>query len=243
MSLPSSRGSASTSGVPRNGSRSVRETVEIVRGAWAGEPFSYGGAVHRVAGANVRPGPVQQPQVPLLIAVVASRSPCASSLAMLTHPTSANTPTRAAPRRLTTSSASCGCWIPTAAARVDRPNLVLRTHLAIPFVLAQTATALDAKLDALPERWRSIVLPLRGKAVGLLGTPEEAVAYFRDRRAAGLQYFVARIMEDDRETLHLLADRVIPALRTAPPGAGRHTWRFHIGANFDLLRLRYLAPP
>ena len=96
---------------------------------------------------------------------------------------------------------------------------MLRTHLAIPFVLAQTAPALDAKLEALPERWRSIVLPLRGTAVGLLGTPEEAVAYFRDLRAAGLQYFVARIMEDDRETLRLLAERVIPALRTAPPVA------------------------
>ena len=55
-------------GRPKERLAAVRETVEIVRGAWAAEPFSYGGAVHRVAGANVRPGPVQQPRVPILIA-------------------------------------------------------------------------------------------------------------------------------------------------------------------------------
>ena len=95
MSLPSSHGLASASGVPRNSSRRCGRPSRLCAAHGPAEPFSYGGAVHRVAGANILPGPVQRTAVRSLSPVVASRSPCASSLAMLTHPTSANTPTRA----------------------------------------------------------------------------------------------------------------------------------------------------
>jgi len=46
----------------------LAETVEIVRGLWGGAPFTFEGAHFRVAEAAVRPGPVQRPRVPLLIA-------------------------------------------------------------------------------------------------------------------------------------------------------------------------------
>ena len=79
---------------------------------------------------------------------------------------------------------------------------------------------LRQEIEALPDEYRSIVAAMRAKPraewFGFLGTPAEAIAYFRERRDAGLRYFMARVLEDDTDTLRLLASRVMPEVtRTA----------------------------
>ena len=53
----------------------------------------------------------------------------------------------------------------------------------------------------------------------IIGTPAEVRDAYRALVAAGMQYCIAVVVGDDRETLHLLAEQVIPALqaRSTPP--------------------------
>jgi hypothetical protein len=45
-------------------------------------------------------------------------------------------------------------------------------------------------------------------------TPEQAVVYYQTLANAGLQYFVVELLDAaDQETIHLLAERVIPELK------------------------------
>src|SRR5215217_2638688 len=46
----------------------VEQTIRTVHGLWGAESFTFAGEHSRVESANVRPGPVQQPHVPVLIA-------------------------------------------------------------------------------------------------------------------------------------------------------------------------------
>jgi alkanesulfonate monooxygenase SsuD/methylene tetrahydromethanopterin reductase-like flavin-dependent oxidoreductase (luciferase family) len=53
---------------PKVRQAALAEVIRIVHGVWGAEPFSATGEHFRVDGATVRPGPVQQPRVALLIA-------------------------------------------------------------------------------------------------------------------------------------------------------------------------------
>ena len=46
----------------------LEETIAIVRGLWGSAPFSFRGKHYQVNEANVPPGPVQSPWVPIMIA-------------------------------------------------------------------------------------------------------------------------------------------------------------------------------
>jgi alkanesulfonate monooxygenase SsuD/methylene tetrahydromethanopterin reductase-like flavin-dependent oxidoreductase (luciferase family) len=46
----------------------LADTIQIVKGLWGSTPFTYTGTHFQVSEANVRPGPVQQPHVPVLLA-------------------------------------------------------------------------------------------------------------------------------------------------------------------------------
>jgi alkanesulfonate monooxygenase SsuD/methylene tetrahydromethanopterin reductase-like flavin-dependent oxidoreductase (luciferase family) len=100
-------------------------------------------------------------------------------------------------------------------AALYRPyEAVLRSHWAGPVVVAPTPDAVRAKLDRLPA-------PLleRFRTSAITGTPAEVRDAYRALVAAGMQYCIAVVVGDDRETLHLLAEQVIPALqaRSTPP--------------------------
>ena len=193
----------------------LRETLEIVRGLWGAEPFSYTGSSSGVEAANIRPQPTQQPRVPILVAGggeqltlrLVARYADASNFGEY-HNTGGAKTLDDVRRKLAALDTHC-----RAASRP--PESILRTHITLPCMLAETASALDAKIDALPEPYRSMTAEIRGQRIGLLGTPSEAVAYYTGLRRAGLQYFMVRVVEDDTETLRLLSERVIPALVTA----------------------------
>ena len=186
----------------------VEETVRVVRGLWGSEPFSFDGRFARVADANVRPGPAQTPAVPLLIAGGGERVTLrqvaeladASNFSPHAHAGSAYALDDVR-RKLAALRAYC--------AALGRPyESVARTHVAVPVLLAEDPAALAAKLAALPEVVR------RGYATSTLAAlPEEAVAYYQGLADAGLDYFMAGIFRNDTETVRLLAQRVVPAVR------------------------------
>jgi alkanesulfonate monooxygenase SsuD/methylene tetrahydromethanopterin reductase-like flavin-dependent oxidoreductase (luciferase family) len=192
----------------------VEETIRIVRGLWGEEPFTFAGDSSRVESANIRPGPVQQPHVPVLIAGGGERV----TLRQVAHYGDASNFSPHAQagsafaaedvrRKLEALRRHC--------LSLGRPyEGILRTQVMVPVVLAETASALAQKLAAIPEQVR------RSYASSTLaGLPEDAVASYRRLAETGPNYFIAGIYGDDRETVRLLAERVVPVLTGAAPGS------------------------
>jgi alkanesulfonate monooxygenase SsuD/methylene tetrahydromethanopterin reductase-like flavin-dependent oxidoreductase (luciferase family) len=191
----------------------LEETVDIVRGLWSGEPFSYEGRHFRVDKATMRPGPVQEPYVPLLIggggervtlrqvarlADVANFSPHEWSGSAFAVDDVA--------RKYAVLRAHC--------AEVGREyRSILRTHFTPLVTLAEDEAALEAKRAAarIPDAH------LRQEL--LFATPERAVAHFQALADAGVQYFLASVNYRDEESVRLLAEAVVPAV-TRGAGAG-----------------------
>lgn len=93
-------------------------------------------------------------------------------------------------------------------AALGRPyEAILRSHWAGPVVVAPSAAAVRAKLDRLPG---PLLAAFQSSMIA--GTPDEVSATYRALIAAGMQYCIAVIVGDDRETLQLLAEQVRPAL-------------------------------
>jgi alkanesulfonate monooxygenase SsuD/methylene tetrahydromethanopterin reductase-like flavin-dependent oxidoreductase (luciferase family) len=190
------------------------ETVRIIRGVWAVEPFTFEGRHFRVAEAYVRPGPVQQPYVPLLIAGGGERGTLprvaryadASNFGSHRNIGSAFTMDDVA-RKLDVLRARCE-------EQGRSPDSVLRTHTTMPLFLAETPEALQAKLASVPALTRERFAPST-----VAGTPQEVVPYFRSLVEAGMQYFICFVYPKDVETARLLAEQVVPEIETLIGGA------------------------
>lgn len=91
---------------------------------------------------------------------------------------------------------------------MGRPSeSVLRSYLSFPLVLAETHHALRAKLDAIPEDARAFF-----HSSLIAGTPSEIIVHYQSLIDAGVQYFIVTLLEQDLETLQLLAEQVMPIL-------------------------------
>jgi alkanesulfonate monooxygenase SsuD/methylene tetrahydromethanopterin reductase-like flavin-dependent oxidoreductase (luciferase family) len=190
----------------------LAETIEIVRGLWEPSPFTFAGAHDRVADANVAPGPVQRPRVPILVAGGGERV----TLRLVAQYADLS---NFGPSRWTGSAYDADDVRRNCAAlrghceALGRPyEAILRSCFTGPVVCADTPAAVRAELDAFPQATRDLMGP---SLVG--GTPQELVAYYQAFVDAGLQYFVA--MNPSLETMRLLAERVIPELVPAEPPA------------------------
>lgn len=53
---------------PRTRAQRLDEGLDVITGLWRGQPFSYSGTHYRLDEAILRPGPVQQPRVPVWVA-------------------------------------------------------------------------------------------------------------------------------------------------------------------------------
>ena len=84
---------------------------------------------------------------------------------------------------------------------------VVRSHFEMPLVIRRTRAALEAALSEMPQD----VLAWCGPAL-FAGTPEEAIAFYRELASIGCQYFVANILTGDWETIELLGTEVMPLL-------------------------------
>jgi alkanesulfonate monooxygenase SsuD/methylene tetrahydromethanopterin reductase-like flavin-dependent oxidoreductase (luciferase family) len=168
-------------------------------------PLTYQGERIQLDGVCLRPIPVQQPRIPIMIAGAGERVTLrqvarfadASNFGIDGTPGAVQT-VEEVKHKLAVLHRHCD-----EAGR--SPASVLPTHFTNPVILAETAAALEEKRASLPPFLRTVR--------GFSGTPEEAVVFYRPLVAAGLRYFIVNITAyDDLETARLLAERVIPAL-------------------------------
>jgi alkanesulfonate monooxygenase SsuD/methylene tetrahydromethanopterin reductase-like flavin-dependent oxidoreductase (luciferase family) len=189
----------------------LAEAIEIIRGTWAG-PLTYVGEHFQVAGAHVRPGPVQQPRVPILIGGGGER-----------------TTLRLVARYADVSNFGPHEWTGGAydVAAVRRKyevlrghcddagrsyDSILRTHYTPLLTLAETAGELEAKRRA------ARIPDADLRTVPVFATVDEAIVHYQGLIDAGVQYFLATVNGQDAQTAELLARHVLPALRLPLPG-------------------------
>jgi alkanesulfonate monooxygenase SsuD/methylene tetrahydromethanopterin reductase-like flavin-dependent oxidoreductase (luciferase family) len=186
----------------------LAEAAEIIRGVWSG-PLTHTGQHFRVEGAHVRPGPVQQPSVPILIGGGGER-----------------TTLRLVARYADVSNFGPHEWTggayDLAAVRrkyellrgycdeIARPyDSILRTHYTPLLTLAQTERELAAK------RSRARIPDAELRTIPVFATVAGAIAHYQGLVDAGVQYFLATVSGQDPQTAELLARQVLPALRPA----------------------------
>lgn len=183
------------------------EAMIIVEGLWHDEMFSFEGDYFTVAPMNVRPGPVQRPRPPIMIAGGGEKTTLrqvarfadASNFGATRTVGSAATPDDIR-HKLDVLRRHCD--------EVERPyDEILRTYFTGWLIMAPDEASLQAKLDHYfpdgTERARAGML--------VDGTPEQIIQHYRERAEAGIQYFVVQTLDaTDTETLELLANEVIP---------------------------------
>ena len=192
----------------------LEEAITVMRGAWGDEPFSFTGNHFTATNACIMPAPVQQPGPPVLIAGGGER-------VTLRQVARLGDACQLGSFGLVSGSDSAGD-VRAKLAVLDRhlaeagrpPSAVLRTHFTGWLILAEDERALEGKVK------RMFPGGLEGRYSGIWAgfavacTPQQAVAMYRDLVDAGIQYFVIGTLDaSDLETIHLLAERVIPAVR------------------------------
>jgi alkanesulfonate monooxygenase SsuD/methylene tetrahydromethanopterin reductase-like flavin-dependent oxidoreductase (luciferase family) len=197
--------------------RSVRErqemldeTVGILRWLWGDTSTPPVGRHYNVTATPLKPGPVQRPRIPILIAGGGERV----TLRQVAEHADAsnfgeNTLTggvrgdESVRRRLGALMGWCK--------QLERPyGSVLRTHATYPLIIADSRSAVADKIDRyVPPFTRGI----SGESM-VAGTPDEVIAQYTPLVRAGLQHFLAFVFGNDIDTVRLLAERVIPELRT-----------------------------
>lgn len=192
----------------RKRQEALEETIQIVRGLWGSSPFTFQGKYMQIDQCFLSVGPVQQPYVPLLIAgggekvTLRQVAHYADASNFGPHPdTGGASSTEDVVRKCDVLRAHC--------AAAGRPeDAVLRTHVTLPLVMGETRAALAVKQDAVPAYLRNPFLSSE-----MAFHPSDAIAYYRTLVQAGIQYFIMILWQNDLETLHMLAQQVLPALR------------------------------
>jgi alkanesulfonate monooxygenase SsuD/methylene tetrahydromethanopterin reductase-like flavin-dependent oxidoreductase (luciferase family) len=186
--------------------RALDDTIGIVRGLWGEQPLSYDGERATLRGANVRPGPVQGPRVPILIAGGGEKVTLRQVARYADVSNFGEHETVGTAQTLDDVRRKFGA-LRRYCDEIGRDyDAILRTHVTLPLVMARDRAAVEAKYLRVPERRRT------GQASSLKAlTPEEGVAYYRGLAEAGMQHFVVGLLPDDVETAELVAERVMPA--------------------------------
>jgi alkanesulfonate monooxygenase SsuD/methylene tetrahydromethanopterin reductase-like flavin-dependent oxidoreductase (luciferase family) len=199
----------------RERQEALAETMQIVEGLWGSTAFTYTGKYFQVSEANVRPGPMQQSHVPILIAGGGER------VTLRQVAQFADVANFGPDRRVG------GAFTPDDIVRkytVLRQHCemlgrdydsILRSYSATPVLLAETQARLMAKLETIPAHIR------QGYASSTVaGTPDEACSYYQALAKAGVRYFMVGIYGNDLETMRLLARCVVPQLTPGQATSG-----------------------
>ena len=185
---------------PRERQEMLEEMVQVVPALWGEEPITFEGRHVKVAEARVQPGPVQQPHVPVLIAGGGERVTLrqVAQYADASNFGAGNLIGKAwglddVRRKYEALRDHCTA--------VNRPyESVLRTYVNFGLELGQSVSS---------SVLRSRVAAFDFSFERFVGTPGDAVAYYRALADAGVQYFIVSIRGDDPKVLRLLAEHVV----------------------------------
>ena len=211
------------------------ESIEIVNGLWGESPLTYRGTHFQIEDALLAgPGPVQRPHIPILIGGGGERRTL-EQVARYADVSNFGehewvggaTKANDVIRKFAALRSHCDA--------LGRSfSSILRSHVAIFLVLAQTQSALERKVGELARnsdigRFGAALLPdgstnaidpppqlpddLRASLIAC--TPRELVHRYRSLMALGMQYFIALVYGNDLETIRLLSGEVIPELKQA----------------------------
>ena len=192
----------------RERQEALEEALTIIRGLWSAAPFTFHGKHFQVTDLQLRPQPVQQPHVPILLAGGGERVTL-----------------RQVARFADMSNFGAHEWTGSAFALEDvqrkyqalrrhcedvgRPyDAVLRSYFTPLLVLAQTQSAAEAKMSTIQLNPKEYYTPF-------VGTPSTAIAHYKALIDAGARYFFANLNGNDLETKRMLAEEVIPELRSS----------------------------
>ncbi len=169
----------------------LEEAIQTIVRLWQSEDFTFEGTPLQAQQARLPGKPVQQPRIPLLIAGGGERvtlrqvAQYADVANFGAHAIMGGAyDTNDVVRKYDALRGHCEAQ--------GRPyDSVLRSHLTFPLVMAETHEALRAKLDSLPQ----------------------VIASYQALASAGIQYFICSLFRNDTETLHLLAEQVMPTVK------------------------------
>lgn len=189
----------------------LEETLRVIHGLWHQTPFTHEGSTFQLSGAPFGPGPVQQPHVPILIAGGGERvtlrqvAQYADMSNFGAHEwTGGAYDLEDVRRKFAALREHC-------AAQGRDYGSILRSHYTPFLVLAETRTALERKMET------TRIPDAHLHTIPLLATPQEAIVQYQALADAGMQYFLAVVHGHDAETIRLLAEEVMPAIRLARP--------------------------
>ena len=190
----------------------LAESIEIIRGVWGSEPFSYRGNYHTTERERVVPPPVQQPAPPLILAGSGERT---AFRLVARYADACNFGPGHATGLVRTPEE-----IRRKNSVLDRhcheagrdPRTVLRTHFITWLMLAPTDEAARAKLN----HYYPAGINEEQRFSRVVGTPAQVAAYYQSLVDAGMEYFVVQTLDAaDTETIELLAREVVPFVRPA----------------------------
>ena len=202
----------------REGQAALEEAITIIGGVWGDEPFTFSGRYFSTNGTQVAPPPLQQPHPPLLIAGGGERV----TLRQVAHYADAcslgtfdmvggEATTEGIRRKLAVLRQHCEA--------LGRPfETLLRTHFTGWLILAENEASLSVKLrryfpDGVEQRFSG---PWSGFVFA--GTPQQAIPYYQELVDAGMHYFIVQTLDaTDEETVRLLAEQVLPAIKQERP--------------------------
>jgi alkanesulfonate monooxygenase SsuD/methylene tetrahydromethanopterin reductase-like flavin-dependent oxidoreductase (luciferase family) len=190
----------------------LAESIEIIRGVWGPDPFTYRGHYHSTERERVVPPPIQRPAPPLILAGGGERT----ALRLVARYADACNfgPGHATGLARTSDDVRRKNGVlDTYCQEVGRdPRSVLRTHFTSWLMLAPTDTAARAKLNHYyPEGINE-----EQRFSRVVGTPAKVAAYYQSLVDAGMEYFVVQTLDAaDTETIELLAREVMPRVLPA----------------------------
>src|SRR5215208_332685 len=196
----------------------LAESIEIIRGVWGSEPYSYRGQFHITERERVVPPPVQQPSPPLILAGSGERTAFRLVARYADacnfgpgHATGLVRTPDEVRRKNTVLDRRCQ--------EVGRdPRDILRTHFTSWLMLAPTDEAARAKLDY----YYPAGINEEQQFSRVVGTPALVAAYYQSLVDAGMEYFVVQTLDAaDTETIELLAREVIPLVLPATDKVSR----------------------
>ena len=187
----------------------LAEAIEIIRGVWGPEPFSYQGRHHSTEQEQIFPPPVQRPTLPLILAGAGERR-ALRLVARYADACNFGPGHATGLARSTDDVRHKNSVLDQYCMEVGRdPRSVLRTHFTTWLMLASTESAARAKLA----RYYPEGINEEQRFSRVVGTPSHVAAYYQGLVDAGMEYFVVQTLDAaDLETIELLAREVIPAV-------------------------------